>query len=83
MKNFIKILIFSLFAINAYAQQATEIDSKSVRLPRYANLAAITNITTGITTPTQGMMVYNIETASNWYYNGTAWTNTLGLFLHH
>ena len=73
MKNFIKILIFSLFAIGSYAQQATEFDSKSVKLPRYANLAAITNITTGITTPTQGMMVYNIETASNWYYNGTAW----------
>lgn len=73
MKNIIKILIFSLIAINTYGQQASEIDPKFVKLPRYANLAAITNITTGITTPTQGMMVYNIGTASNWYYNGSAW----------
>lgn len=42
MKNFVKILIFSLFAINSYAQQATEIDSKSVNLPRYASQVAVT-----------------------------------------
>jgi hypothetical protein len=70
MKNFAKILIFSLFAITTYAQQATEIDSKSVKLPRYADLTAIQ---AAIPTAQQGMMVYNIETASNWYYNGINW----------
>jgi hypothetical protein len=72
MKNFVKILIFSLFSITTYAQQATEIDSKSVKLPRYADLAAIQ---AAIPTAQQGMMVYNVGTASNWYYNGSAWTN--------
>jgi hypothetical protein len=42
MKNFIKILIFSLLAITAYAQQSTEIDSKSVKLIRYAESSADT-----------------------------------------
>ncbi|MBL0327134.1 MAG: hypothetical protein IPP61_18560 [Cytophagaceae bacterium] len=75
MKNFVKILIFSLLAINTYAQQAaTEIDSKSVKLPRYADQAAI-ELAIPIPQRQQGMMVYNIGTASNWYYNGTAWTN--------
>ncbi|MCP9746910.1 hypothetical protein [Lacihabitans sp. CS3-21] len=75
MKNFVKILIFSLFAISSNAQLAIEIDSKSVKLPRYADLAAIQ---AAIPTAQQGMMVYNVGTASNWYYNGTAWTNILG-----
>ena len=75
MNNFIKILIFSLFAITTLAQQATEIDSKSVKLPRYADLTAIQ---ASIPTAQQGMMVYNIGTASNWYFNGTTWTNTAG-----
>ncbi len=68
----IKILILSLFALNTYAQQATEIDPKSVRLPRYNNLTAIQ---AAITSPQQGMMVYNISTTTNWYYNGSNWTN--------
>ncbi len=75
MKNLIKTLIFSLFALNTYAQQASEIDPKFVKLPRYTDLAAIT---TSISTPTQGMLVYNMGTASNWFYNGSAWTNTAG-----
>lgn len=36
-----KIKIFSLFAINSYAQQTNEIDSKSVKLPRHANQVAV------------------------------------------
>lgn len=76
MKYLYKLLFISLLSISTFAQQASEIDPKFVKLPRYANLAAITNATTGITTPTQGMMVYNIGTASNWYYNGTTWVNT-------
>jgi hypothetical protein len=75
MKNIYRFLFFSLFAINAFAQQATEIDTKSVTLPRYANFAAIT---TAIVSPTQGMVVYKIGTASNWSNGGTAWVNTLG-----
>jgi len=73
MKNLIKILIFSLLSITSYAQQASEIDPKFVKLPRYSNVLAIE---TNITSPQRGMMVYNTETASNWYYNGTAWRNT-------
>lgn len=72
MKNFVKILFFSLFAITSYAQLATEIDSKSVKLPRYADLAAIQ---AAIPSAQQGMMVYNVGTASNWYFDGSAWTN--------
>ena len=77
MKYSIKTLIFSLFAITTYAQQATEIDSKSVKLPRYANQAAI-ELAIPITQRQQGMMVFNTETASNWLYNGVSWVNTLG-----
>ncbi len=70
MKYFIKILIFSLFAINTIAQQATEIDSKSVKLPRYASEAAVA---VAIPTPTQGMLIYRNDTKSNWYFDGTLW----------
>lgn len=63
-----------LFSVISFAQQASEVDSKFVRLPRYANLTAIQS---AIPTAQQGMMVYNIGTASNWYYNGTTWTNML------
>ena len=45
------LISFLLVSINIIAQQATEIDSKFVKLPRYANLSAIT---TAITTPLQG-----------------------------
>ncbi|MBP6620531.1 MAG: hypothetical protein KA188_09800, partial [Leadbetterella sp.] len=75
MKDFFKILIFSLFAITTYAQQATEIDSKFLKLPRYENLTAID---LAIPSPSQGMMVYNIDTKTNWYFNGTDWMNTHG-----
>ncbi len=73
MNNFVKILIFSLFAITTFAQQATEIDSKSVKLPRYASQAAVT---AAIPTPTKGMLIYRNDTNSNWYYNGTSWVNS-------
>ena len=72
MKNFLKILFVCFFGLTSFAQQATEIDSKSVRLPRYTNLTAIQ---AAITSPQQGMMVYNVGTATNWYYNGSNWTN--------
>lgn len=75
MKNFIKIIIISLFALTTHAQQASEIDSKSVKLPRYADQAAVT---LAIPTPAQGMLIYRNDTKSNWYYDGTAWINTLG-----
>ncbi len=70
MKNLVKILIFSLLAITAYAQQSTEIDSKSVKLPRYVDQLAVTN---ALPSPTQGMMIYRTDTKSNWYYDGFAW----------
>lgn len=70
----ILLLIFSI--LTSFAQQAVELDTKSVRLPRYANLSAITS---AITSPQQGMLVYNVDTGSNWNYNGTAWVNTVGV----
>lgn len=76
MKKFIQTSvlssIFLLISIITFAQQAAEFDSKFVKIPRYADFSAIT---AAITTPTQGMMVYNIATASNWYYNGSTWAN--------
>ncbi|MFN3852362.1 MAG: beta strand repeat-containing protein [Spirosomataceae bacterium] len=76
MKKFIQTSIltslFLCFSVSVFAQQAAEIDSKFIKIPRYANLTAITS---AIASPTQGTIVYNIATASNWYYNGSAWTN--------
>jgi FG-GAP repeat len=68
------LLIGSLLStsILSFSQQATEIDSKSVKLPRYNNIGAIT---AAIPAPQQGMMVYNQGTATNWYYNGSTWVN--------
>lgn len=76
MKKFIQTSIltslFLCFSVSIFAQQAAEIDSKFIKIPRYANLTAITS---AIASPTQGTIVYNIATASNWYYNGSAWAN--------
>ncbi len=65
---------FFLLTVAVNAQQATEIDPRSLRIPRYANLSAIT---TAIPAPQTGMMVYNLETQSNWTHNGTTWVNTV------
>ncbi|MER0440136.1 hypothetical protein [Emticicia sp. W12TSBA100-4] len=76
MKKFIQTSILSSIILLTseiiFAQQASEFDPKFIKTPRYADLSAIT---AAITTPTQGMMVYNIATASNWYYDGSAWKN--------
>ena len=68
------IFLFGI-SVSTHAQQATEIDPKFVKLPRYADLSAITS---AITSPTQGMMVFNIGTGSNWVYNGSVWGNMVG-----
>ena len=52
--------------------QSFSVDNKSLSAPRYANQAAIT---AAITTPTEGMMVYNNALDQFAYYNGTAWVN--------
>lgn len=75
MKNFIKTLIFSLFAFTTHAQQATEIDSKSVRLPRYESPEAVI---AAIPAPAVGMMIYRTDTKSNWYFDGTDWKDLVG-----
>ena len=70
-----KIIICSFLAfifLNSFGQNNSEIDSKSVKFPRYTNLSAINS---AIPSPTSGMEVYNLATQSNWYYNGAAWTN--------
>ena len=72
LKKSICLLIFSLISVYSFAQQATEIDPKFVKLPRYSDLTAIN----AIPSPQQGMIVYNVGTGSNWVYNGTAWGNT-------
>ncbi len=71
MKKPLYLLVFALISVSSYAQQATEIDPKFVKLPRYADMSAIN----AIPSPQQGMMVYNVATTSNWSFNGSAWTN--------
>ncbi len=73
MKAIKVLLLLSLVNAVAFAQNATEMDAKSLRLPRYSNLTAITS---AITSPLSGMMVFNTGTASVWGYNGTSWVNT-------
>lgn len=68
-------IIFLCIGYHSFAQQALEIDSKSLLIPRYANLTAITN---AVTIPKQGMLVFNQATGTNWQYNGFAWSNTAG-----
>lgn len=75
MKTYLLSLFFSAITLFAYSQQASEIDSKSLKLPRYTNLSAITS---SITSPQHGMIVYNIGTASNWFYNGSTWVEISG-----
>lgn len=75
MKTYVLSLVLSFISIFAYSQQATEIDTKSLKLPRYANLSVINS---AIPSPQQGMMVYNIGTATNWYYDGSAWVELSG-----
>ncbi|MCA0364326.1 MAG: hypothetical protein LCH67_09785 [Bacteroidetes bacterium] len=72
----IKLLLVLLFlSLKTLAQQAFEVDSKGILIPRYVNLSAIT---TAITSPLQGMLVFNLATNSNWQYNGSSWQNTSG-----
>jgi len=73
MKKIIITLIFSIFFLATIAQNAAEIDPKFIKIPRYADQTAIT---TSITSPTSGMLVYNNATASILFYNGSSWTNT-------
>ncbi len=74
MKNIYKIFIINILSISTFAQQASEIDPKFVKLPRYATEAAVT---AAIPIPTQGMLIYRTDTKSNWFYNGTDWINML------
>ncbi len=55
---------------SVFAQQAIELNSKSLTVPRYANLAAINS---AITVPLKGMVVFNETTNNLWVYNGTNW----------
>lgn len=71
MKKTFIILIISILSNTINAQQATQIDPKYIALPRFADLTAIQ---AAITSPVNGMMVYNNATQSFWYYNGT-WSN--------
>jgi hypothetical protein len=70
MKNLYKTLIISFLSISTFAQQASEIDPKFVKLPRYADLTAIN---AAISSPDKGMMVYNLSTKSSWYHDGITW----------
>ena len=69
-KNLFILLIISSLSVKA--QQAIEIDPRAVTVPRYPDATAID----AIASPKTGMMVYNLETKTNWTYNGTAWVNS-------
>jgi trimeric autotransporter adhesin len=69
------LIVFLCLGFNSFAQHAVELDSKSLLIPRYTNLNEITN---AITSPKQGMLVFNQSTGSNWQYNGFTWSNTAG-----
>jgi hypothetical protein len=75
-KHLLKIVLIGICIFNKCtyltAQIATEIDSKSVQTPRYTNLNAIS---TAIPLPKPGMLVYNNDTQTHWFFNGTIWTN--------
>jgi LytTr DNA-binding domain len=75
MKKISILCIFLMSNFFGYSQQSVTLDSKSVTVPRYADLSAIT---TAVTSPQTGMMVYNIGTQTNWTYNGTTWVNAAG-----
>jgi hypothetical protein len=70
MKTLLKTLLISTLSFSTFAQQATEIDSKSAKLPQYSNASAINAV---ITTPQTGMMVYNQASSSPNFYNGSSW----------
>ncbi|WP_435354947.1 hypothetical protein [Emticicia sp. SJ17W-69] len=71
MKKIVLFLVLLGYSNITFAQvAATIIDSKSVSVPRYTNLA---DINAKITTPVQGMLVYNNETQTLWYRNATSW----------
>lgn len=70
MKNILHTLIFTLIGNVAFSQAT--IDPKSISVPRYSNLAAIQS---SLPTPQTGAIVYNNQTNTFFYYNGSAWTN--------
>lgn len=72
LKLFLSICFILIISYCSFAQQSNEIDSKSLRPPRYNDLSAIT---AAITSPQVGMLVYNSATSSNWIYNGGSWVN--------
>jgi hypothetical protein len=69
MKKFILSL---LVATSSFAQQAVELDAKSVRLPRYADLSSVQ---ASIPAAKEGMMVYSSNTKSLLLHDGTTWEN--------
>ena len=71
MKGIFSFVILLLLSLSGFSQSFS-VDNKSLSVPRYANQAAIT---AAITTPTEGMLVYNNALDQFAYYNGTVWTN--------
>lgn len=71
MKKLFVSLGLAVWAQGVMAQVAPLLDPKSFMLPRYNNL---THITSTITAPSEGMLVYNTNTQSAWYYDGVAAT---------
>lgn len=70
MKNILFIIIF--LTANLGFSQSFEANRNFVRVPRYANQAAIN---TAIPTPTEGMLVYDSALDQYAFFNGTAWAN--------
>ena len=69
-----KIFITLILLIDSLAgfSQSFSVDPRSMSVPRYANQATIT---TAITAPTEGMLVFNNALDLFVYYNGTTWVN--------
>lgn len=64
-------VIFFSIILKTNAQEATLIDSKSILVPRYANLGVINQILN----PVSGMLVYSNGNSVFFYYNGFSWVN--------
>ncbi|UBM58626.1 hypothetical protein LAG90_17645 [Marinilongibacter aquaticus] len=75
MKLFYSGLFVLFFAFSAFAQQAVVLESKSLTIPRFDDMAAIN---AAIPSPNAGMMVYNEQASTFIYFDGSNWISPSG-----
>ncbi len=73
--NFILVILLLGMFFSGHAQQTSELNPNFIKVPVFADLTAITTVNPS---PQQGFLVFNANTQSNWYYNGTIWVNLAG-----